>query len=64
MFVTYVDGATTFAENTNGGGGGSDDDWRRRKDEDDLAFANRCLMLSYQRFYPMKFADRRSGRRR
>jgi hypothetical protein len=64
MFVTYVDGATTFAENTNGGGGGSDDDWQRRKDEDELAFANRCLMQSYQRFYPMKFSDRRSGRRR
>lgn len=43
LFVGYVDGATTIAQNCGGGGTSSDLPWGRDDDDDDRRWAMKCL---------------------
>ena len=43
LFASYVDAATTFAQNCGGGGSAPDPNWGRDKNEDDILWARRCF---------------------
>ena len=43
LFASYVDAATTFAQNFGVGGSAPDPDWGRDKNEDDILWARRCF---------------------
>ena len=52
LFIGYVDGATTIAQNSGGGGTSSNLPWGRDDDEDDLRWARRCLAQASRMMRP------------
>ena len=48
LFLSYLDGATQFAQSCGGGGASSDLPWGRNPDEDDRRFAYRCMMQAHK----------------
>jgi outer membrane murein-binding lipoprotein Lpp len=52
LFIGYVDGATTIAENCGGGGPTSNSPWGREDDEDDRRYAMRCLAQASRMMRP------------